>query len=888
MSALPANTSTTAVIDVNGPNGRGAASFSAGLASATDRDWIAVDLASGRSYNFYAALTGSGAKVSFTLRDSNGDVVASSSMFQASGNSYLKTGHIYDAGTYYIDIGSANGVIGDYELVAADASAGDLTSTYRGTTGDDDFYAYAPTQVKLGLEGNDYIIGGGLVLGQQGNDDLTAASGNSYLFGGAGNDRLAAASGQALGTFDGGRGVDRFFATLGDDLIIMDGAGIDTPSLRLIDVEQVYSGDGADVIEANDRNNAIYGGDGDDVVNARGGTDTVRGDGGDDILTGGDGDDTLDGGSGADQLDGGTGADILLGGAGDDILIGGEGADYLVGGAGADVINGDAPGTTILWYGDTLSYAASTAAVSVDLVAGTASGGDAEGDQISNIENVIGSAFDDHIVLANRTGTKVIGGAGADILVGAGADGYSSAVSYEGSTVGVDLNFMTGVFSGGDAEGDQLSFFKEVFGSAGDDRIVGKVTFSPYSGEILLSHRLYGGDGDDYLFNTPSAHGGAGDDIITGSDGSDFYLDGDAGHDTISGGYGDDVIYLSAVAADADHVDGGVGEEDLIRYHGDVGVTVDLINGIDSAGNTMVNIEDVYGSAGDDVVISASRGGHFTGGDGYDILDLSQATSGALSDLRRTGFEELWLGDTADTYNIPLANSSLVVLRGGGGDDRLTSFRSGSTLDGEAGNDVLIASQYSETMIGGSGADTVQFGGSTAVRVDLAYNVSSGGNAHNDVLIGVENLTGGSGDDRLYGDGGANVLTGSSGDDVLVGRGGADRLVGGSGTDWFVYSATTQSTVIERDTIADFSQADHDRIDLRAFDGDLDTAGHQGLHFIGGDAFSGTHGEIRAIAGPTSGSTIIQIDTDGNGVTEMEILVRIMSPGSFSAADFIL
>ena len=78
------------------------------------------------------------------------------------------------------------------------------------------------------------------------------------------------------------------------------------------------------------------------------------------------------------------------GGAGgdDDTLIGGEGNDTLIGGAGADSLDG---GAGI----DTADYSGSESGVTVDLSAGTGTGGDAEGDTLTSIENVTGSAHND-------------------------------------------------------------------------------------------------------------------------------------------------------------------------------------------------------------------------------------------------------------------------------------------------------------------------------------------------------------------------------------------------------------------------------------------------------------------------------------------------------------
>jgi len=121
---------------------------------------------------------------------------------------------------------------------------------------------------------------------------------------------------------------------------------------------------------------------------------------GTDKLVGTDDDDLLIALGAKTTLIGGLGNDILLGGLNNDILIGGKGADFLSGGLGTD----------------TVDYSGSDAGVTVNLTTGKGSGGDAEGDIIVLVENVIGSAFDD--VLTGDKGNNVLtGGDGDDIFV---------------------------------------------------------------------------------------------------------------------------------------------------------------------------------------------------------------------------------------------------------------------------------------------------------------------------------------------------------------------------------------------------------------------------------------------------------------------------------------
>src|SRR5687767_8699854 len=98
-----------------------------------------------------------------------------------------------------------------------------------------------------------------------------------------------------------------------------------------------------------------------------------------------------------DAIYGYAGDDTLIGGPNNDYLAGGTGADYLIGGNGSDTLTADPfDGLPDVFEGgaglDLLFYSASaTAGVTVDLAAGTASGGST----VSGIEAVVGTGHAD-------------------------------------------------------------------------------------------------------------------------------------------------------------------------------------------------------------------------------------------------------------------------------------------------------------------------------------------------------------------------------------------------------------------------------------------------------------------------------------------------------------
>ncbi len=180
---------------------------------------------------------------------------------------------------------------------------------------------------------------------------------------------------------------------------------------------------------------------------------------------------------------------------GHDWLYGEAGADRLFGGAGADVLAGEAGVDTA-----SSSYADSNAAVQVDLGRGTATGGHAEGDTLTGIDNLIGSRHSDSLTgdaHANRLwdagndrlfgsgGNDVlVGGAGADTLDGeGGADTfrYSAAADSTPAAAGRD-QFLH--FSGaGGGDGDKL----DLSGLGKALTFIGSADFSNTPGQVRVT-----------------------------------------------------------------------------------------------------------------------------------------------------------------------------------------------------------------------------------------------------------------------------------------------------------------------------------------------------------------------------------------------------------------
>jgi Ca2+-binding RTX toxin-like protein len=395
---------------------------------------------------------------------------------------------------------------------------------------------------------------------------------------------------------------------------------IDGTPLTLADgttVEDAFGGDGDDTMIGNSCDNILVGNRGGDTVQGGDGDDTLRGGAGGDVLDGGAGIDaasyagskagvTIDLATGAasggdaagdvftgiEDLVGSSHADILIGDDGNNTLAGGAGGDVLDGGAGGDALDG---GAGI----DAARFARSNAGVTVDLATGATSGGDAAGDTLTGIENLIGSIHSDTLI-GSAANNSIAGGAGDDMLAGGdgndtlaggvGGDaldggGGVDAASYAGSTSRVNVNLATGSVWGGHATGDTLMGVENLIGSAYADTLIGNT-----KNNVL--------------------NGGLGSDRLAGWD----------GNDTLKGG------------ADADSLEGGAGI-DTVSYTGSMaGVTVDLAAGAawggDAAGDAFSGIENVIGSIHADVLTGDAGSNALNGGLGSDVL-----TGGAGCDI---------------------------------------------------------------------------------------------------------------------------------------------------------------------------------------------------------------------------------------------------------------
>ncbi|MCP4826488.1 MAG: calcium-binding protein [Shimia sp.] len=559
-----------------------------------------------------------------------------------------------------------------------------------------------------------------------------------------------------------------------------------------IDHSNVQSGDGSAEV--------MHGGLGVDDFFGSGGDDFLRGYEGQDSLVGGTGHDTVYGDHGNDRLEGKSGNDRLYGGSGDDKLVGGDGNDYLRDENGRDdFVGGNGQ--------DTVSYWGHAYGMTVNLTTGANSGGDT----YSSIEHVLGSnlaadkiygnSVANHLdgaagndILYGYSGNdtlegefgndRLYGGSGNDRLIGGSGNDYlrdesgidifdggsgNDTVAYYGHKSGVSVNLLTGENSSGD---NYISIENILGSSLADDTLIGDHG----------NNWLHASNGNDDLVGNGGAdsiYGGAGHDSLEGNDGTDR-LYGGSGNDTLRGGDGDD--YLRDEAG-VDLFDGGSGSDTVAYYGHGAGVSVNLLTGENSSGDTYISIENVLGSSlANDTLIGDHDANWLHGSNGDDRL------------FGNDGNDSLYGGSGRDS------------LEGDYGMDRLYGGSGNDTMKGGAGDDYLRDDAGIDLFDGGSGQDTVAYWGHPS---GVTVNLETGANSSGDTYISIEHvygsdlaadhLTGDTQNNYLRGAGGNDTLVGEAGNDTLRGDSGADVLTGGSGSDLFVFHDG-----FGRDVVTDF------------------------------------------------------------------------------------
>lgn len=280
----------------------------------------------------------------------------------------------------------------------------------------------------------------------------------------------------------------------------------------------------------------------------------------------------------------------------------------------------------------------------------------------------------------------------------------------------------------------------------------------------------------------------------------------------ITGGGATDWVYLTAVAGTTEsiHID-TAGGTDWLSFQSYLhvatysyianGVRINLgsadLDGVSksswsagTAGGAVINVENVWGSEGDDVIVGSETANELHGGDGHDRI-FGVAGNNLL------------YGEAGN--DVILGGRGNGSFYGGEDNDYIQSARGNDWIDGgnpEPGNP-LPTSTFQDPAdpnanLEGGGLSMLNYGDSVDYsylpegwRVTLTLNGDNwveatiyddrGRVRERDKIKNIENIVGGVGNDPLVGDNNGNVLDGGGGDDSIKGGDGDDLMVGSGG-----------------------------------------------------------------------------------------------------------
>lgn len=730
---------------------------------------------------------------------------------------------------------------GEDHVILGGTSANDILIA---GMGDDTLFGDDGNDNLEGGFGNDIINGGNgndIIRDSGGDDNIKAGSGNDVVHGGPGADLILAGAGQDFVVL-GGDAFSEVFAGEGNDFV-----------LGTKNAERILGNEGNDWIEVGtfdgapgDNFDEIFARDGvkgHDVFLGDGGFDEFIAEGGDDIMVGSPGVGKLIGMSGFDWA---TYKDNTSGVNADFFRLAFDENPVPPQNSALDVYEA-VEGMSGSAFNDILSGSDEDITTLVPLAQGGAAGYlgsvlDAEGIAlIAGLQDVVGAG-----VTSFGSGDIILGGDGNDLITGRGGNDIIDGDKWLNVRISVRQN--VGPNGGTGAEIDSANSMKELVTemfngtyNAGQLQIVREILTANGAGDIDTA--AYRGVQADYQIGVGNDGTVTVTDVaLNPLDGSDRLRNierlqftdsllglaiGTAGNDTLASSAINDLIV-------------GLGGNDTATYAtATAGVTVSLSNGgpqnTGGAGtDTLTGIENLTGSAFNDTLTGNGVANVLSGGAGNDTLvatvdnvrdtldggantdTANYAAYGAALTVNLGGVDPIIVGGSGSTA----ANSDVLVgienFTGGSGGDTLTGSSVANVLNGGAGNDTLVATvdNVRDTLDGGANTDTANYaayGAALVVNLGGAAPIVVGGSgstaANSDVLVGIENFTGGSGNDTVTGSNADNILTGGVGSDTLNGGAGNDTLIatvdnvrdtldGGANTDTADYAAYTAALTV--------------------------------------------------------------------------------------------
>lgn len=327
-------------------------------------------------------------------------------------------------------------------------------------------------------------------------------------------------------------------------------------------------------------------------------------------------------------------ADNLYGLDGNDTITGFDGDDRLIGGTGDDLLKGGNGNDTYVWSrgdgNDSISEKRFTDA-STDTLLFT----DVTSEDVTLVRFNTSDSWKDDLRI-------IISGSSGDERV-------DSWDQFGDPTEGIEqIEFSDGEVW---TRQDILERAK-LLGTSGNDNIEG----------LAVRDNIFGLDGNDTI------EGKGGDDHLHGEEGNDI-LRGDDGNDSLFGGAGDDKLF------------GGKGGDAL------------------------------FGGAGNDTLSGDGGVDIFDGGDGVDTVDFTYSSSDNVINLETGHINWPSVGGMETIVNVEnvIGSSGVNVITGSSTDNRLEGRGGNDILVGGDGADTIIGGDNDDQLSGGAGADLFVF-----------------------------------------------------------------------------------------------------------------------------------------------------------------------------------
>ncbi|MCF8006885.1 MAG: calcium-binding protein [Methylovulum sp.] len=487
------------------------------------------------------------------------------------------------------------------------------------------------------------------------------------------------------------------------------------------------------------------------------------------------------------------------------------------------------------------------------------------------------------------------------------------------NTLAANSNVVNVKYSSG-----SLTTVDTLTGGAGIDTITLGAASNILYIPTVLADSLNGSSGNDIIAingagTTLAFKTGGGIDRLTGTSGADTinltaasnfsYATGGNSTDSINGSTGSDSIKLSSAttltyatnSGSVDLITGSSFADTLTIKGNSAGTAAATFNY--NAGSSNVADNLTLTSLADTITLTAASSVNITTGGGIDsiygssasdTITLVSATAPTIAFKTGGGIDSLTGTSGIDTINLTAASNfnyttsgGVDVINGSTGSD-IIKFTAPTTLtySTNAGSIDLIT--------GSSFADTLTIKGNSAGTAAATFNYNAGSSNIADGLTlttladtvtltaasSVSIITGG-GADSIYGSSASDTITATNTTTgvTITGNGGGDSLTGTAKTDSFTYFKTIDSgaTTTTRDTITNFAITGAATVlDKLVFIGLL--SGTAPSAYV--TTFTGA-GNSEQRFDTTSG--LLELDTDGNGITDMSIVLTGVATAPLAA-----